>query len=397
MPGESPVFRERHRHHAGVFGVPSGLTPTGPHDRRFHRAQPATALVSLLLIPWILAACGASSQARSAAPLDSSANSGPVDLRLGYFANITHAPALVGVAKGYFKDALASNVHLTTQTFNAGPAEVEAIFGGAIDAGFIGPSPAINAYIKSKGAAVRIVSGAASGGAALMVRPAAGINSAADLKGKTLATPQLGNTQDVALRAYLLDNGIHTDPQGSGDAKIVPTDNATTLQLFQQGKVDAAWVPEPWVSRLHLEAGAKILVDERSLWPGGQFATTELIVARGFLDRHPDTVKALITGEIKAIDWINQSPVEAKAAVNDALLQVTGKALKPAVIDEAWTRLTFSADPLAPTLKKEAADAKRAGLLADSKLASILDLRLLNQVLTDGGKPKVGTAGLGSG
>jgi len=397
MPGESPVFRVRHRHRADVSGAASGLSPTGPRDGRSHRARPATALVLLLLISSILAACGASSQARSRASADSSVNSGPVDLRLGYFGNLTHAPALVGVGKGYFKDALASNVHLTTQTFNAGPAEVEAIFGGAIDAGFIGPSPAINAYIKSKGAAVRIVSGAASGGASLVVRPAAGINGPSDLKGKTLATPQLGNTQDVALRAYLLDHGIHTDAQGGGDAKIVPTDNATTLQLFQQGKVDAAWVPEPWVSRLHLEAGGKILVDERSLWPDGQFTTTELIVARSFLDQHPDTVKALITGEIKAIDWITQNPVEAKAAVNDALLQLTGKALKPAVIDEAWTRLSFSADPLASTLKKEAADARRAGLVANTNLGSILDLRLLNQVLAAGGKPKVGTAGLGSG
>ena len=351
----------------------------------------------MLLLAWVLAACGASGQASGETVADSSTNSGPVNLRLGYLGNITHAPALVGVSKGYFKDALAANVNLTTQTFNAGPSEVEAIFGGALDAAFIGPSPAVNAYVKSKGAAIRIVSGAAAGGAALVVRPGAGINGPADLKGKTLATPQLGNTQDVALRAYLLDHGIHTDAQGGGDAKIVPTDNATTLQLFQQGKLDGAWVPEPWVARLHQEAGGKVLVDERSLWPNGQFTTTELVVAKPFLDKHPDTVKALVTGEIKAIDWINQDPAGAKIAVNDALLKVAGKALKPAVIDEAWTRLSFSVDPLASTLKKEATDARRAGILANTNLSNILDLGLLNQVLAARGQPRVVTAGLGSG
>ena len=177
----------------------------------------------------------------------------------------------------------------------------------------------------------------------------------------------------------------------------MPTDNATTLQLFQQGKIDGAWVPEPWATRLHLDAGGKVLLDERSLWPNGRFTTTELVVAKDFLDRHPDTVKALITGETRAIDWINQNPAEAKAAVNDALVQLTTKPLEPAVIDEAWTRLSFSVDPLAATLKKEAADAKRTDLLADTNLSNIVDLRLLNQVLAAGGKPKVGTAGLGSG
>jgi NitT/TauT family transport system substrate-binding protein len=397
VPGEAAVFRERHCHHADVPGAASGLTHAGPGGGRLNRSRPAAALLSLLFLLLLLAACGASSQANGQTTLDSSTNSGPVDLRLGYFANITHAPALVGVSKGYFKGALASNVNLTTQTFAAGPAEVEAIFGGGLDAGFIGPSPAVNAYIRSKGAAIRIVSGAASGGASLVVRPAAGINGPSDLKGRTLATPQLGNTQDVALRAYLLDHGIHTDAEGGGDAKIVPSDNATTLQLFQQGKVDGAWVPEPWAARLHLEAGGKVLVDERTLWSGGQFATTELIVAKDFLYRHPDTVKALITGEVKAVDWISNNPTEAKAAVNDAILQLTTRALKPAVIDEAWPGLSFGVDPLASTLKKEAADAKRTGLLTDTNLSNILDLRLLNEVLAAGGKPKVGTAGLGSG
>jgi NitT/TauT family transport system substrate-binding protein len=345
-------------------------------------------LTVMVASSWLLAACGSSTQA-------SQQSGGPINLRLGYLPNLTHAPALVGVARGYFTSALGSNGRLSTQTFNAGPAEVEAIFGGALDAAFIGPSPAINAYVKSKGQAVRIVAGAASAGASLVVRPGAGINSAADLRGKTLATPQLGNTQDVALRAFLLDRGMHTDAEGGGDARIVPTDNATTLQLFQQGKIDGAWVPEPWAARLSLEAGGRVLVDERTLWPQGQFVTTDLVVARDFLDRHPDTVKSLIRGELKAINWINQNPTDAKAAVNDSLLLLTQKKLKPAVLDEAWKHLTFTADPLASTLKKEAADARRTGLLTDTNLGGIFDLTLLNQVLTTDGKPQVSAAGLG--
>jgi NitT/TauT family transport system substrate-binding protein len=318
-----------------------------------------------------------------------------VALRLGYLPNITHAPALVGISKGYFREALGPGVTLTTETFNAGPAEVEAFFGGALDAAFIGPSPAINAYVKSQGAAIRIVAGATSGGASLVVRPAANINSPADLKGKTLATPQLGNTQDVALRAYLLDHGIHTDLEGGGDARIVPTDNATTLQLFQQGKVDGAWLPEPWASRVVKEAAGKVLVDERSIWNGGQFATTDLIVAKSFLDAHPDTVKALVRGELEALDWIQANPAAAKTAVNNELLALTQKRLQPSVLDASWSELSFGVDPLAPTLRKEAENAKRVGLLPTTNLDDIVDLRLLNQVLNSAGRPRLAAGGLG--
>jgi NitT/TauT family transport system substrate-binding protein len=394
------VYRSRQSRHADVPEIGSGLSPSGRRYRRSDRRHPpgrrargrrllATAL-SALALALSLAACGSTTQASQnpAAP-------GPVALRLGYQPNITHAPALIGVSNGYFRAALAPDVTFTAQTFNAGPTEVEALLGGALDAAFIGPSPAINAYARSQGTAIRVVAGAASGGASLVVRPAAGVNSPWDLKGKTLATPQLGNTQDVALRAYLLDHGIHTDAQGGGDARIVPTDNATTLQLFEQGKIDGAWVPEPWVSRLVQEAGGKLLVDERSLWPDGQFATTDLVVAKAFLDAHPATVKALITGEIKAIDWIQKNPPDAKTAVNDALLRLTKKKLKTSVLDASWTALSFGVDPLASTLKKEAENAKRAGFLKSTDLRDIFDLRLLNQVLDAGGGPEVGAGGLG--
>ncbi len=201
--------------------------------------------------------------------------------------------------KGFIAEALGGETTLETTVFNAGPAAVEALFAGAIDASYIGPNPAINAFVKSNGDAIRIVSGATSGGAQLVVRDT--ITSAADLKGKTLSTPQLGNTQDVALRAWLADEGLSTDTQGGGDVSIVPQENAQTLDQFKAGAIDGAWLPEPWASRL-VDAGAVVLVDEKDLWPDGEFVTTHLIVATQFLADHPQTVKALLEGHIEAVD-----------------------------------------------------------------------------------------------
>ena len=195
---------------------------------------------------------------------------------------------------------------LETSTFNSGTEVIEAMFSGAIDASFIGPNPAINGYAKSDGEALRIVAGTTSGGASLVVRE--GIDTPADLAGATLATPSLGNTQDVALRAWLLDEGYATDTSGGGDVHITPQDNADTLAAFQSGALDGAWVPEPWATRLVLEGGGHVLVDEADLWPEGDFVTTHLIVSTEFLDEHPDVIKALIVGLGEAIDVANDDP-----------------------------------------------------------------------------------------
>ena len=210
------------------------------------------------------------------------ASAEPVELRLGYFPNVTHATALAGIKQGFFEEALPDNVTLTTTPFNAGPEAVEAIFSGGLDASFIGPNPAINAFARSKGEAIRIVSGATSGGAYLVVKPE--ITSAAQLKGKKLATPQLGNTQDVALRAWLKEQGLSSDAQGGGDVSILPQPNAQTLDTFRSGDIDGAWVPEPWATRLVQEGGGTVLVDERDLWPDGQYVTTHLVVTPTFLE-----------------------------------------------------------------------------------------------------------------
>ena len=312
----------------------------------------------------------------------------PVNLRLGYFPNVTHAAAIAGVEKGIFADKLGPDVNLKTSIFNAGGAATEALFSGAIDATYVGPNPAINGFAKSKGEALRIVAGATSAGASLVVKP--NINSAADLKGLRVATPQLGNTQDVALRAWLLNQGLKTDAQGGGDVKITPQENGQTLETFKSGVIAGAWVPEPWATRLVREGGGKVLVDERTLWPGGQFVTTHLIVSTPFLKAHPDVVERLIAGHIAATEFVNQNTAEAQDIINAGIAKVTGQAMNVDTIRAAWPNMTFTFDPIASSLHKGAEDAKKVGLLAaDTKIDGIYDLAILNKLLTAAGKPPV--------
>jgi NitT/TauT family transport system substrate-binding protein len=312
----------------------------------------------------------------------------PVTLRLGYFPNITHAAAVAGVERGIFTDKLGPDVDFKTSIFNAGGAATEALFSGAIDATYIGPNPAINAFAKSKGEAIRIVAGATSAGAALVVKPE--INSAADLKGKKVATPQLGNTQDVALRAWLLEQGLKTDTQGGGDVSIKPQENGQTLETFKTNQIAGAWVPEPWATRLVREGGGKVLVDERSLWPGGQFVTTHLIVSTAFLKAHPDVVERLVAGHVAATDYVNRNTAEAQDVVNAGITKITGQAMNPETITGAWKNMTFTFDPVASSLHKSADDAKKVGLLAaDTKIDGIYDLSILNKLLTAAGEPPV--------
>ncbi|BCW80909.1 MULTISPECIES: ABC transporter substrate-binding protein [unclassified Arthrobacter] len=315
------------------------------------------------------------------------------ELKLGYFGNVTHAPALVGVSKGFIKDELGST-RLSTQVFNAGPAAIEALNAGAIDATYIGPNPAINSFVKSQGQSINIIAGAAAGGAQLVVKP--DITSAADLKGKTLASPQLGGTQDVALRAWLSSQGYKTGVDGSGDVAINPTENAQTLKLFQDGKLDGAWLPEPWASRLVLNAGAKVLVDEKDLWDGslsgkpGEFPTTILIVNQKFAADHPDTVKALLKGHAKSVEWLNSASAGDKATViNAALKEAAGAELKADVIDRSLKNIVFTVDPLAGTYQKLLADGVTAGTTKQADINGIFDLRALNSV-SNGKTPAAG-------
>jgi NitT/TauT family transport system substrate-binding protein len=331
-----------------------------------------------------MAACSSSDDKSNTAAGDGGAAS--VTVRLGYFPNITHAPAIVGVEKGFFQQALGSN-KLETATFNAGPEAVDALFSDSIDASFIGPNPAINAFQKSNGEAIRIVSGSTSGGAGLVVKPE--ITSAADLKGKKIATPQLGNTQDVALRAYLKSNGLNTDTSGGGDVEVIPQANADTLTQFAAGEIDGAWVPEPFFTRLQQESGGKVLVDEKTLWPNGEFVTTHLIVATKFLNAHPDVVLDLIKGEDQAIKFIKDSPTEAQQTTNAGIEKLTGKPLKDSVVSAAFANLAFTLDPIASSLQKSAQDAYDADLLESTNIDGIYDLNALNQYLKGAGQTEV--------
>jgi NitT/TauT family transport system substrate-binding protein len=325
------------------------------------------------------AACG-DGDAASGSP------SGPVTLRLGYFPNITHAPAVVGVEKGIFKEKLGTNVNLETKTFNAGPAAVEALFSGALDATYIGPNPTVNAFSKSKGEAVRVVSGAASGGVALVVKPE--IASVDGLRGKKIATPQLGNTQDVAIRYWLKENGLKTTKEGGGDVSIVPQENAQTVDTFASGAIDGAWVPEPFVSRL-VNAGGKVLVDERDLWPDKRFVITNLVVSTKFLKEHPDVVKRLVEGQVAANDFVNSKPDEAQQAISDHIGRISGKPLELKLIKQAWPTLEFVNDPVASSLEAGLQHAVDVGLTQPVDLKGLYDLSYLNEVLKAESKTEV--------
>ncbi|WP_459792139.1 ABC transporter substrate-binding protein [Arthrobacter sp. AD-310] len=362
-----------------------------PKRKRAIEAALAVGLVLLIVVGAVVASTvSRNAEARAVEPAPAG------ELKLGYFGNVTHAPALVGIKEGFLAEALG-NTTLNTETFNAGPAAIEALNAGAIDAAYIGPNPAINSYVKSSGESVRIIAGAAAGGAQLVVKPE--IYSAADLKGKTIASPQLGGTQDVALRAWLADQGYKTNVDGSGDVAINPTENAQSLKLFQDGKLDGAWLPEPWASRLVLQAGAKVLVDEKDLWDGtgtgkpGEFPTTVLIVNQKFAAAHPETVKALLAGHAKSVAWLNEAPADQKATViNSALQESAGAALAEDVLSRSLANITFTLDPLAGGYPRLLQDGVEAGTTKQADINGLFDLRPLNEVA---GTSKISAAGLG--
>jgi NitT/TauT family transport system substrate-binding protein len=346
-----------------------------------------------------LAACGygSDSDSKDAGTAKVAAGAKKIDgldsVKIGYFGNLTHGTALVGVNKGYFQKALGAT-EAKYQVFNAGPSEIEALNSGSIDIGWIGPSPSINGYTKSKGTNLRIIGGSASGGVKLVVDPKK-IKSIKDVKGKKIATPQLGNTQDVAFLNWIADQGWKVDAEsGKGDVSVVRTDNKVTPDAYKSGSIDGAWVPEPTASKLVAE-GAKVLLDEADLWPDKKFVITNIIVSQKFLKEHPKAVEAVLKASVDTNKWINANSDAAKAAANAQLEIDSGKALKPEVIDPAWKSIQFTNDPLASTLNSEAEHAVKAGLLEDPLLKGIYDLTPLNNVLKAEGESPVDDAGLG--
>ena len=313
-------------------------------------------------------------------------------IRVGYFPNITHAQALIGMSaeRDDFQKALG-NVQVDAKTFNAGPAEIEALFAGELDLAYIGPNPAINGFVRSKGEAVRVIAGAVSGGAVLVVRADANITEAKDLAGKRMASPQLGNTQDVSARYYLLSNNLVTVEKG-GNVTIIPTANPDILTLFMKKELDAAWVPEPWGARLVEEGNGKILLDERDLWlPDRKFTTALVIVGPKFARQHSDLVKRWLTAHIELTEWINANPADAKRIANAEIARLTGKGLAADVLDSAWSRMDVLYDPLSNSLAVSADRAFALGFLGKDKpdLSNLYDLTLINQVLAEKKLPGV--------
>jgi NitT/TauT family transport system substrate-binding protein len=309
---------------------------------------------------------------------------GQTVVRVGAFPNITHPQAMVGKNEGWFEKALGSNVKIEWKSFNAGPSAIEALFAGALDITYIGPNPAITGYVRSQGEALRVVAGATSGGAALVVRNDSGIQKPEDFHGKRVASPQMGNTQDVALRAWLKAHGMKSADKG-GDVMVLPMANPDQLTLFQKKELDAAWAPEPWATRLIKEGNGRLFLDERDLWPKGQFVTAHIIVSTKFLREHPDVVKNFIRAHVELTDWINGHLPEAKKMLNAQIQKETGKALSPALLDEAFGRLQVTYDPLRSSLLNSAHSAFEAGFLGKTMpdLSNLYDLSLLNQVLAE--------------
>jgi NitT/TauT family transport system substrate-binding protein len=311
-----------------------------------------------------------------------------VTVRFGVFPNVTHAPGLVELADGGTLRKLLPNADLQVSSFSSGTKAVEAMFSDAIDITFTGPNPAINAFAQSKGEAVRVISGSTSGGAFLVVKP--DIAGAADLRGRTLATPSLGNTQDVALRAWLESQGLNTDTAGGGDVAITPQDNPVTLEAFVAGTIDGGWVPEPWATRLVKEGSGKVLVDERDLWPDGKYVTTQLMVATKYLDANPEVIRRILLATIQAVDFVNDSPDQAQQIVNAEIEKWTTKKLSDDLLKASWNNLTFTVDPIASSLQKSARDAESLGLLKDpGDLKGLYDLDPLDELLKALGKPEV--------
>ena len=324
----------------------------------------------------------------SASPAGSSDGGTQVVLRLGFLTNITHAPALIGVAKGFFAKELGKGVKLEVTPFSTGTQEATALLAGQLDAAYVGPNPTIKAWQTSKGTLIKVISGAASGGAALVVKSA--IKTPAQLNGQKLATPSLGNTQDVALRYWLSQHHLTSSPTGGGQVPITPiTPNSAAVLQFKSGQIAGGWEPAPYDIEMVADGG-HVLVNEASLWPKGQFVTTNLVVTAKFLATHPFAVTGLLKGQIDANNYIHASQAAAEAAANAELTALVGKGLKPSVLAAAFQQITFTNDPIASSLSADAQHAVSVGLLKPvSDLPGIYDLSPLNALLKADGQAQV--------
>ncbi len=364
------------------------------HTKKIHATTAATIILVAAIVN-VIHTPSAFSQTIDTGNSEGEGNTAKKTLKIGYFPNINHAQAVIGLGNGTFQKALGDNIEVKTTIFNAGPSAMEALFAKQVDVTYVGPNPAINAYVVSQGKDVRIISGASSGGAVFVIRNDSGIQSTKDFANKKFASPQLGNTQDVALRKYLLDNGYKTKENG-GNVEVVPAKNADILTLMLKKDIDGAWVPEPWGERLVKEANARIFLDERDLWPPkGQFVTGNIVARTDYLQSNPDVIKKLLTAHVEETEWINSHKEEAIKAFNVELKKLTGQAIPEDQLRGALTRLELTYDPIKVSLFQSANSAFDIGFLGKTRpdLSGIYDLKVLDEVLSEKGLPTIEAGG----
>lgn len=299
-------------------------------------------------------------------------------IKVAFFPNFTHAQALIGMENGEYEKHVGTKIEW--KAFNAGPSAMEALLSGEIDFAFVGTNPAINAFLRTKGVALRIIAGVANGGASFVIRGNLSIKSESELKGKNLASPEFGNTQDVALKYWLKSKGF----QINRDIRVNNLKNSDIYLLFKKGSLDGAWVPEPWATRLVKEANGRIFIDERSLWPDGDFSTAILVVRKDFLDKNLKLVEGFLKAHVIITEWINKNPDLAKKVINRAIEKMIYKPLPEMILQEAFTRVKFTYNPATNSIFESAKRAKELGYLPkyeEKNLNEILYLSILNNVL----------------
>jgi len=293
----------------------------------------------------------------------SASNSSPENtVRVAFFPNLGHSIAIVGTEKGIFAEKLGNQTVIETRLFDSGPQVIESIFANEIDLAYVGPGPAINGFIKSDGKALKILAGAASGGVSLVIHPNSKIESVADFPGKRIAAPQIGNTQDISLRNYLYQNNLKPAEKG-GSIYVINVVNPDIFTLFSKGELDAAWVPEPWATRLVQQLGGIRLFQEKDLWPDQKFSSAVLIVRSEFLEKHPDIVQKWVEAHVQTSDWINEHPAETKLIFNDFLKKKTGKTFPSEILNEAFSNLQITSDPIESSIRTFAERANSLGYL----------------------------------
>jgi NitT/TauT family transport system substrate-binding protein len=367
----------------GAFLATGSLSP---HTTTVTTSQQGTTVTSVSTVTTTASTSSIMSSSNSSTSSNSTNSISLV--RIGYFANLNHAPAILGLSDGDFQSYLGPTTTIKTYLFTAGPTEMTALLAGQLDMAYVGPSSAITPFIQSNGTALKIVAGVASGGAVFVVSNNSNITSVANFTGKTFAAPQLGNTQDIALRSFLLRNHYIVGT----NVTVVDTSNANILTLMTQGKIQGAWVPEPTASELIFEANAHVFLDERSIWPNESFSTAELVVRTAFLTAHPDVVKKIIEADVNDTIWINANPTKVFPLIDAGIANLTSTTpLNSTIFNNATQYLSFTYDPLEASVQQQAQNAYELGFLGTTapNLNGLFDLTLLNQVLQQDGLPQV--------